>query len=156
MKNELDYLLGRDTVMTSDTNNGMRRIVEYLTSVPAWYLATSENGQPHVRPFSFAAIDQERIWFATANTKDVYRELEANPLFELTAWKPGSGWIIVRGRADLDDTAGEETRYAAWKHLESIGESYDGPHDERLVLFSFTEGEAWLCDIDGTWNPIEL
>ena len=30
-------------------------ILQYLTSVPAWYLATSVNDQPHVRPFSFAA-----------------------------------------------------------------------------------------------------
>ncbi len=142
--------------MTKDMNNGMKMIVEYLTSIPAWYLATSENGQPHVRPFSFAAMDQGRIWFATANTKDVYRELEANPLFELTAWKPGHGWVIVRGRADLNDTASEATRSAAYEHLESIGESYDGPHVERLALFSFTEGEAWRCDIDGSWNPIEL
>ena len=33
----------------------MDDIIEYLTSVPAWYLATCEGDQPHVRPFSFAA-----------------------------------------------------------------------------------------------------
>ena len=75
--------------------------LDYLTSIPAWYLATVEDDQPHVRPFSFAAAQDERIWFCTATTKDVYRELERNPKFELTAWKPGSGWIILRGRADL-------------------------------------------------------
>ena len=84
---------------------GIRTIVDYLTSVPAWYLATCEGDQPHVRPFSFAAEQDGRIWFATATTKDVYRELEANPKFELTAWKPGHGWIILRGKADLHDAA---------------------------------------------------
>ena len=106
---------------------GITMIQEYLTSIPAWYLATSVEGQPHVRPFSFAALDGGRLWFATAKTKDVYQELEANPRFELTAWKPGSGWIILRG-----------------------------PGDPRLTLFSFTQGEAWLCDIDGSWSPIPL
>ena len=37
---------------------GNELIVDYLTSVPAWYLATVEDtpegAQPHVRPFSFA------------------------------------------------------------------------------------------------------
>lgn len=142
--------------MTENQANGAQTIVEYLTSAPAWYLATSEDGQPHVRPFSFAALDAGRIWFATATTKDVYRELAANPRFELTAWKPGHGWIILRGAADLTDCASAPTRHAAWKHLESLGETYDGPDDARLTLFSFTEGEAWLCDIDGSWTPIAL
>lgn len=26
-----------------------QKIVDYLTSIPAWYLATAENNQPHVR-----------------------------------------------------------------------------------------------------------
>ena len=81
----------------------IEKILDYLTSIPAWYLATVEDDQPHVRPFSFAAAQDERIWFCTATTKDVYQELERNPKFELTAWKPGSGWIILRGRADLDE-----------------------------------------------------
>ncbi len=34
--------------------DGLNTVLEYLTSVPAWYLATSVDGQPHVRPFSFA------------------------------------------------------------------------------------------------------
>ena len=126
--------------------------------MPAWYLATCEGDQPHVRPFSFAAQQDGRIWFwfCTATTKDVYRELEANPKFELTAWKPGSGWIILRGKADLDDCANDDVRRAGFEHLVALGETYDGPHDKTLTFFSVTEPEAWLCDIDGSWNPIAL
>lgn len=43
---------------------GNELIVDYLTSVPAWYLATVEDtlegAQPHVRPFSFAALAGRR------------------------------------------------------------------------------------------------
>ena len=34
---------------------GNEKILQYLSAVPAWYLATSVNDQPYVRPFSFAA-----------------------------------------------------------------------------------------------------
>ena len=132
------------------------KIIDYLTSIPAWYLATVEDDQPHVRPFSFAAAQDERIWFCTATTKDVYRELEANPKFELTAWKPGSGWIILRGRADLEDRVNDDIRRAGFEHLVGLGEYYDGPNDPTLTFFSFTDAEAWVCDIDGSWVPIEL
>lgn len=136
--------------------NGTETIVDYLTSVPAWYLATCEGDQPHVRPFSFAAIQDGRIWFCTATTKDVYRELEANPKFELTAWKPGSGWVILRGRANLEDHANDEVRRAGYEHLCGLGESYEGPNDPTLTFFTVEDAEAWMCDIDGSWNAVEL
>ena len=135
---------------------GNELIVDYLTSVPAWYLATCEGDQPHVRPFSFAAVQDGRIWFCTATTKDVYRELEAIPRVELTAWKPGRGWIILRGRANLEDRANATVREEGFKHMVALGEDWDDPADPRLTFFTIDDAEAWLCDIDGSWNPIEL
>ena len=41
--------------------DGLNTVLEYLTSVPAWYLATSVDGQPHVRPFSFAQIQDGKL-----------------------------------------------------------------------------------------------
>ena len=136
--------------------NGTETIVDYLTSVPAWYLATCEGSQPHVRPFSFAAVQDGRIWFCTATTKDVYRELEANPRFELTAWKPGSGWVIMRGKADLNDRANDEVRRAGFEHMVGLGESYDGPNDETLTFFTVVDVADPRLRIDGSWKPVEL
>ena len=136
-------------------------IVDYLTSVPAWYLATAEVGeggtvQPHVRPFSFAMEQDGRIQFCTATTKDVYREMAANPQVELTAWKPGSGWIIMRGAANLTDTASPEVRSAGFQHMVGLGECYSGPDDAALTFFTLDNPQAWLCDIDGSWQPLSL
>ena len=83
--------------------DGLNTVLEYLTSVPAWYLATSVDGQPHVRPFSFAQIQDGKLWFVTARTKDVWQELLQNQRFEATSWWPGHGWLILRGRAGLED-----------------------------------------------------
>ncbi|MEI3351300.1 MAG: pyridoxamine 5'-phosphate oxidase family protein [Collinsella sp.] len=65
------------------------------------------DGQPHVRPFSFAQIQDGKLWFVTARTKDVWQELLQNQRFEATSWWPGHGWLILRGRAGLDDRAFE-------------------------------------------------
>lgn len=135
---------------------GTEIIIDYLTSVPAWYLATTEDDQPHVRPFSFAAEQDGRLWFCTATTKDVYRELQNNPLFELTAWKPGSGWIVLRGKADLLDKANDEVRQAGFAHMVGLGESYDGADDPVLTFFSCTDVQAWVCDIDGSRTPLAV
>lgn len=136
--------------------NGNKQIVEYLTSLPAWYLATCEGDQPHVRPFSFAAEQDGKIWFCTATTKDVYQELEINPKFEVSGWMPGKGWIILRGKAGLVDQANEEVRRLGYEHMTGLGETYEGPSDPTLTFFSVEEPEAWMCDIDGSWKSIEL
>ena len=133
-------------IIAEAASEGLATVLDYLTSFPAWYLAT----------FSFAALEGSRLWFCTATTKDVYRELEANPKFELTAWKPGSGWIILRGAADLDDRVGAEVRHAGYEHLTALGECYSGPDDPALTFFSMTDAKAWICDIDGSWEPLPL
>ena len=134
---------------------GMKTVMEYLTSIPAWYLATSVNDQPHVRPFSFAAEQDGKIWFCTATTKDVWEELLQNQLIEATAWWPGHGWLILRGRAGLDDRANAEMRQAGYEHLTGLNEHYDGPNDPTLVFFSVEEPQAWICNHD-EWVPVEL
>ena len=134
---------------------GNETILQYLTNVPAWYLATSVNDQPHVRPFSFAAEQDGKIWFVTATTKDVWEELQQNQKFEASSWWPGHGWLILRGKAGLEDKANADMRYAGYAPLCSLGESYDGPDDPTLVFFSVEEPEAWICNHE-EWKPIEL
>lgn len=134
----------------------MDELIDYLTSVPAWYLATSEGDQPRVRPFSFAMCEGDTLWFCTATNKDVYQQLQDNPKFELTAWKPGHGWVVLTGVASLVDTAGEDVRRAGYEHMTALGETYEGWDDERLTFFSLASGTAKLADIDGSERKIEL
>ena len=132
---------------------GNETVLQYLTSVPAWYLATSVDDQPHVRPFSFAAEQDGKLWFCTATTKDVWEELLANQRFEATSWWPGHGWLILRGIAGLDDRVGDDIRQAGYDHLTGLGERYDGPHDPTLVYFSVEDPQAWICNHD-EWKPL--
>lgn len=128
--------------------NGNEKVVEYLTSIPAWFLATSEDKQPHVRPFSFAASSNDKLWFCTARTKDVYEELIANPLFELSGWKPGQGWIVLRGSASFEEPEAS-IRQAGYEHMLGLGEHYESANDPSLVFFTAIKPEAWICDING-------
>ena len=134
----------------------MDEIIDYLTSIPAWYLATCEGDQPRVRPFSFAAIDNGKIWFCTATDKDVYEQLQANPKFELSGWDPGHGWIVVTGKAGMEDGVSEDTRLIGYQHMTGLGETYEGPDDPRLTFFSLEEGQAKIADIDGSERRITI
>ncbi len=135
--------------------SGIDTVLQYLQAVPAWYLATSVNDQPHVRPFSYAAEHDGRVWFVTATTKDVWQELLQNQKFEATSWWPGHGWLILRGLAGLNDEVTPEIRQAGYDHLTALGESYDGPDDPTLVFFSVEQPQAWICN-HTEWVPVEL
>lgn len=134
---------------------GNETVLQYLTAVPAWYLATSVDDQPHVRPFSFAAEQDGKIWFCTATTKDVWEELATNRRFEATSWWPGHGWLILRGEAGLEDLARDDIRQAGYDHMTGLGERYDGPNDPTLVFFSVENPQAWICNHD-EWKPLAL
>mgnify|MGYP000950343227 CR=1 FL=1 len=104
-------------------DQGMQTVLDYLTHVPAWYLATTDEhdgGQPRVRPFSFAAIENGRLWFSTSKDKDVYRELLANPKFELCSWWIGHGWLVMSGVADMTDAVSDEVRTAGFEHMVAL------------------------------------
>ena len=133
----------------------LERVVSYLRQVPAWYLATSENNKPHVRPFSFAAVEDGKIWFVTGNNKDVYEELTANPYFELAAWHPGNPWVVVAGKAVFAEPS-EAMRIEGFEHMLSIGEHHDSPNDGILVFFYVDEGRARVCEITGVEESFNL
>ncbi len=139
----------------------MDEIERYLTSIPAWYLATIDEAdptQPRVRPFSFAMVDGGKLWFCTSRDKDVWSELAAHPKFELSGWKPGAYWIVVTGEADLADDANvsERVREEGFRHMLGIGEHHDSARDGRLAFFSVRHGRARFCDIDGSERAVEL
>jgi uncharacterized pyridoxamine 5'-phosphate oxidase family protein len=133
----------------------LQQIADYLTAVPAWFLSTSVDNEPHVRPFSFAQIDDGRLWFCTANTKDVFRELQINPRFELSAWKPGSPWVIVHGQAVFAEPS-QAVRQAGFEHMVSLGEAHASPNDGLLVFFYPAKAIVRVCDITGQEQAFEL
>ena len=130
-------------------------IVEYLRQVPAWYLATSVGSRPHVRPFSFVALENGRLWFCTAKGKDVYEQLLDNPCFGLCAWYPGRPWVIVEGKAVFAEPS-SELREEGFRHMVGLGEAHDCANDGLLVFFFIEGGKARICDITGNEESYEL
>ena len=50
----------------NDRTAQLERACSYLRRIPAWYLATidvTDGHQPRVRPFSFAMVDDGKLWF---------------------------------------------------------------------------------------------
>ena len=123
----------------------MNEVYELLRQAGTYFLATSEDGQPHVRPFGTADLYQGRLYFLTGKSKAVSRQLHANPRLELCAMA-GDRWLRVEGSAVEDDS--REARAAILElhpNLQSVYSPDDGNTEVwylrncTAALYSFTE-----------------
>ena len=82
----------------------MQKVVEFLQENPVQYLATvGRDGKAKCRPFMFSLEQDGRLWFCTNNTKDVYKDMQANPEIEISVSSPQYAWIRLHGRAVFEN-----------------------------------------------------
>ena len=91
------------------------KIIEMLAGV--FYLATSEDNQPHVRPFDGAAIMDGKIYIGTNRSKKVYHQIEKNPKIEIFSMENGT----IRFTAEAFSVKDEADNKKAY---EAIGKTF--------------------------------
>ena len=85
----------------------MSKTYDFLNQCGHFIVTTINNAAPAARPFGAVMEYDNELYFSTANTKQVYAQLIANPPIQIIALKPGTReWIRINGRAvevrDLD------------------------------------------------------
>ena len=102
----------------------MKEVQEFLKSCGVYYLATVDGDKPRVRPFGTAEIFEDHLYIQTGKSKDVSKQIEANPNVELCAFKDGK-WIRVSGKLVRDD------RVVAKKDMLDKNPTLRGMYDEN-------------------------
>ncbi|MBQ3261287.1 pyridoxamine 5'-phosphate oxidase family protein [Candidatus Saccharibacteria bacterium] len=95
-----------------------REIVEALSGV--WYLATSEDEQPHVRPLDKVAEIDGEIYFGTSKTKKMFAQILQNPKIEVYAMNE---FGACRFMAETEPT---EDANLTERAFEQMGKPMDG------------------------------
>ncbi len=73
----------------------MEELFETLKSMETYYLATTDGTRPHVRPFGTYNIFEGKLYLQTGASKEVAKQLRANPHAEITAYNGSDLWIRV-------------------------------------------------------------
>lgn len=83
----------------------MNDVKEFLEKNPVEYLATiGLDGEAKVRPIMYYFEENGKYYFCTNNEKPMYKELQANPKFELTAADAEFNWLRISGEVEwIDD-----------------------------------------------------
>lgn len=80
----------------------MEEVYKFLKEAETYYLATVDGDQPRVRPFGTANIFEGKLYIQTGKSKDVSKQIQANPKVEICAFKNGE-WLRVAGTLVRDD-----------------------------------------------------
>lgn len=79
----------------------MDKILSFIRECGAFFVLTVNQDSPAGRPFGAIAEIEGKLCIATSDTKDVYRQLKANPHVQLLALKPGTReWLRLSGIAN--------------------------------------------------------
>jgi uncharacterized pyridoxamine 5'-phosphate oxidase family protein len=117
----------------------MNEVLEFLTTNPTFYLATVEENQARVRPFGAIAKFEDKLYFATNNTKPIFKQLVANPKIEISTTSPKGQWIRLSGNAVVDSRI--EAKAAMLESVPMLKKMYS-VEDGVFEVFYLTDAVA--------------
>ena len=134
----------------------MDTVYDFIKANPVFHIATVDGDKARVRPFGFMMKRNNRLYFCTNKTKEVYKQLEQNPDIEISVMgSDGAAWLRVRGRIEFDET--REAKAQAFEESPNLLRIYPkGADDEVFVTFFFTEAAARLFSFKGSPKNIPL
>ena len=125
----------------------MKEVIEFYTKNPVGCLATTENGKPRVRPFQFMFTADNKFWFGTANTKDVYHQLVANPSVEFVATSPEYTFMRLSGEVKFSKDVKVKKHIIDSNDL--VRSVYKTPDNPTFEIFSIDHGSVKIADLSG-------
>lgn len=118
----------------------MNKIVEELKKVKVFFIATQDEDQPRVRPFSSVAEFEGNAYLCTGKQKEIYNQIAKNPKIELSGMYDGGTWLRVSAVLVEDDRI--EAKEAVLNDPTGPSQLYK-PNDGRFVVYKLTNAKAF-------------
>lgn len=114
----------------------MSAVLDYLKESGVFYLSTMDGNQPRVRPFGAVCEFEGKLYFITAKTKNVYKQLLENPRVEISAMKGQDSWIRLDGEVKMDGR--REARAAMLEAVPVLKNMYNADDGVMTVFILIT------------------
>ena len=119
----------------------MQEVFEFLKKAGVWYLATDEDGVPHVRPFGAQNVFEDKLYIQTGLRKAVAQQMLKNPKIEISGMADGK-WIRLCAEAVLDERIeAQEAMLEANPALKSMYQAGDG----NTAVFYLKNATCTFC-----------
>ena len=128
----------------------MQEVYDFLKNVGTYFLATEDGDQARVRPFGTIDLFEDKLYIQTGKSKDVYKQIVANPKVELSACA-GLDWVRVTATLVPDDRV--EPKKHMLDNYPNLRAMYD-ENDDNTAVYFLTEAKATISSFKA--EPIEI
>lgn len=131
----------------------MSKLNDFLTEAGVFFLATTDDKQPRLRPLGAHLEMDGKVLFGVGDFKNVYKQMTANPLVEIAACKPNGEWLRYTGKAVFET----DPKYAAalLEAVPNLKPMYTEETGHKLMMFHLEDAKAVVIQVMGEGTPIE-
>ncbi|MBR2109061.1 MAG: pyridoxamine 5'-phosphate oxidase family protein [Ruminococcus sp.] len=117
----------------------MSKVKDFLAETNVFFMATVDGNQPKLRPLGAFVEEDGKLIFGVGDFKEVYRQMQANPLVEIVACKPDGHWLRYTGKAVFETDYKYAEQMIRESHLEAI---YNEQTGNKLMTFRLEDATA--------------
>lgn len=103
----IDFLLNENSQESEENviNISISDCCRFIRECGYFFLATSKDNWPKLRPFGMIYSNKKTLYIATDKRKNVYSDLIANPQLEIASYNLNTRrWIRIHGRAETENS----------------------------------------------------
>lgn len=125
----------------------MNAVVKFLQENPVQFLATvGRDGKAKCRPFMFCFEQDEKLWFCTDNTKEVYKDMQNNPHVEISVSSPTYAWIRLSGKVVFENNMAAKE---CCLNNPIVKGNYQSAANPIFEVFYLADARAVIADFSG-------
>ena len=137
----IDFLLNdsiqeseKSIAKMSDTDFTVRDCHQFICECGYFFLATSVDNQPRLRPFGMIHSNDEAMFIVTDKRKKVYSDLQENPKMEIASYNPNTHkWIRITGKAEEENS--NRIREEMMNIYSNLRRAYVNENEIYLVIY---------------------
>lgn len=143
-----------DSIDPQTRQENMKEVQAFLKECGAFFIATADGDQPHVRAFGVSEIIGDRLYIMTGKVKDVYKQMAKNGKFEICALKKsGSEWMRLSGTLVNDEILSVKEEFL--NRNEGLKSMYKADDDNMAVLY-ITNATARFCSFSAPERKVNF
>ncbi len=125
----------------------MKEVIEFLYANPMGSLATTVANTPSVRPWGFMLEQDGKLWFCTANNKEVFQQLQQNPAIAFCSTSKDMVTVRISGEVTFSTDATMKKKIIDNSPL--VKSVYQTPDNPIFEIFYLEHGKATMSDFSG-------
>lgn len=133
----------------------LKNVLAFARENPVCTIATMDGDQPRVRAFLTVLFDDDKIYFTTASTKNVCKQIMKNPKIELCYCSQDfSKMMRISGEIEIiDDRQKKQKLLDEREYLKSFGGNVDDP---VFILLKLSHGRARFWTLKDNMREDEI